>query len=210
MSTSFLPGLSTYVQTLIAEADQIPPERKSRLRKLADYVHERADAVAALNFICTHNSRRSQLAQVWAAVAAHYLGMDHVRTYSGGTEVTAFNPYAVAALERAGFRIEVSDGENPHYRIDFSPAAPPLECWSKTYDDPANPERDFAAVMTCSQADAGCPFIPGASTRISLPYDDPKEADGTPQEAERYDERLRQIGRELFFVMGLARRDSKP
>ena len=110
MSTSLLPRLSTYAQTLIAEADQIPPERKSRLRKLADYVYERADDVAALTFICTHNSRRSQLAQVWAAVAAHHFGLDHVRTYSGGTEVTAFNPYAVAALERADFALKFRMG----------------------------------------------------------------------------------------------------
>ena len=148
--------------------------------------------------------------RVWAAVAAHYFGMGYVRTYSGGTEVTAFNPRALAALERAGFRIEDPGGENPHYLIHFAPlaieTASPLECWSKTYDDPDNPGSAFAAVMTCSQADADCPFIPGASSRISLPYDDPKEADGTRGEAERYDERLRQIGRELFFVMALARR----
>jgi arsenate reductase len=206
MSTSLLPGLSAYTEALIAEADRIPPERKSRLQKLADYVHERADAVAALTFVCTHNSRRSQLARVWAAVAARHFGLDHVRTYSGGTEVTAFNPRAVAALERAGFRVEDPGGENPHYLVRFSPVVPPLACWSKTYDDPANPKTDFAAVMTCAQADADCPFIPGADARISLPYDDPKEADGTPHEVERYDERLRQIGRELFYVMGRGRR----
>jgi arsenate reductase len=127
-----------------------------------------------------------------------------VESYSGGTEVTAFNPRAVAALARAGFQIEDPGGENPHYRVRYAPEAPALACFSKVYDDPANPEADFAAVMTCAQAEAACPFIPGA-TRIALPYQDPKEADGTPAEGARYDERVRQIGGELIYAMARMR-----
>ena len=205
MAAPLYPELAGYVDRLLTEQDLIPAERQHRLRQLGRYVHERADRTAALTFICTHNSRRSHLAQIWAAVAAHHFGLDHVRTYSGGTEATTFNPRAVAALNRSGYRIETPGGDNPHYRLYFAPAAPPLECWSKTFDDPANPATDFAAVMTCSEADTNCPFIPGADLRIALPYQDPKEADGTPAEADRYDERVRQIGRELLFALKGAR-----
>ncbi|WP_420459149.1 protein-tyrosine-phosphatase [Neolewinella sp.] len=214
MAAPLYPELAGYVDQLLAEQDWIPAERQHRLRQLGRYVHERADRTAALVFICTHNSRRSHLAQIWAAVAAHHFGLDYVRTYSGGTEATAFNPRAVAALNRSGFRIETPGGDNPHYRLYFAPpiapiaiggTAPPLECWSKTFDDPANPTTDFAAVMTCSEADTNCPFIPGADRRIALPYEDPKETDGTPAEADRYDERVRQIGRELLFALKVAR-----
>jgi arsenate reductase len=197
------PVLEAYVNQLREEQDLIPATRKNQLKQLAEYIHQKRSAQepVRLNFICTHNSRRSHLSQIWAATAVAYLGLDRIQTYSGGTEATAFNPRAVAALERAGFQIEDPGGDNPHYRVSFSSEAAPLECFSKTFDDPFNPEKDFAAIMTCSDADENCPFIPGAEFRLSLPYEDPKEADGTPEEANRYDERVRQIGRELFYAM---------
>ncbi|MCP9234848.1 protein-tyrosine-phosphatase [Lewinella sp. JB7] len=202
MASELFPRLADYVSGLLTAANLIDPDRKERLRRLRRFVHEKSDTTAALNFICTHNSRRSHLGQIWASVAAHYYDLPHVQTFSGGTEATAFNPRAVAALQRAGFAIDDPGGDNPRYVVRFSPDAPPLTCWSKVFDDPANPAKDFAAIMTCSHADENCPFIPGAQLRLPLTYDDPKEADGTPQEADRYDERVRQIGRELFFAFG--------
>jgi arsenate reductase len=156
---------------------------------------------ARLTFIGTHNSRRSHFGQVWAAVAAHYFGMQNIETYSGGTEVTAFNPRAVAALERVGFEVETTKEENPHYRLYFAEDVESLLCFSKKYDDPANPQKDFIAIMTCSEADENCPFIPGAKHRFSLTYRDPKEADDAPQETNRYDERCRQIATEMCYLM---------
>ncbi|MBB4079771.1 arsenate reductase [Lewinella aquimaris] len=199
MPVKLYPSLAKYVAELIEGGERIDPERKKLLRKLRRYVAEKSGDTAALNFICTHNSRRSHLAQIWTAVAAAYYGLDHVETYSGGTEATAFNPRAVAALRRAGFVIDAPEGDNPRYRVRFSDEAEPLECWSKTFDNPANPGKDFAAVMTCSHADENCPFIPGAELRLALTYDDPKEADGTPEEEARYDERVREIGGEVFW-----------
>jgi protein-tyrosine-phosphatase len=147
-------------------------------------------------FVCTHNSRRSHIAQVLALAAAKYVGLPEVRTFSGGTEVTAFNPRAVAALRRAGVQIgDGGGGENPRYSALGQPM------FSKRIDDAENPSRDFVAVMTCSQADAACPFVKGATRRVSVPYEDPKVADGTEQEALRYDERVEQIGRDLVWVM---------
>lgn len=194
----FYPFLQTSIQRLLTQFELIPPSRKALLDQLASYVMQKENP--ALNFICTHNSRRSHIAQIWAAVASAWFGLEKVSVYSGGTEATAFNPRAVAALERVGFRIENPGHENPAYRVSFAENQAPLICFSKTYDDPINPTKDFAAIMTCSDADENCPFIPGAAFRLSLTYEDPKKADDSPEEAQRYDERVSQIGRELFYA----------
>lgn len=207
----FYPPLKSYIEGLIAEADRVSEDRRAILDRLASYVRQKhqKDERVALNFICTHNSRRSQLSQVWAATAASWFGLDQLEVFSGGTEATAFNPRAVAALERAGFQIQKPEGENPHYLVAYAEEAQALECFSKTYDDPFNPQDHIAAIMTCSDADENCPFIPGVELRLPLTYDDPKEADDTPEETARYDERTRQIGRELLYAMRLIAQ-SKP
>jgi len=200
---TLMPALHTYCEQRIGEFGEIPAERKDQLQQLADFVrdHVQAGKPARLTFICTHNSRRSHLAQIWAQTAAAYYGIADVETFSGGTEATAFNPRAVAALKRAGFSIpDPAAGTNPHYRVVFANDADPLDCFSKVYSDSPNPTADFCAVMTCSQADKNCPMVNGASRRIAIPYDDPKAFDGTPQESEKYDERCRQIGREMFYL----------
>ena len=114
-----LPKLETYVQQRMGEFDKISDERKQALADLSAYVKKQRSANDAilLTFICTHNSRRSHLAQLWAAVAADFHEIPSVRTYSGGTEGTAFNPRAIAALQRAGFRIDQkTKGDNPAMR----------------------------------------------------------------------------------------------
>lgn len=200
------PALKDYIEELLAEMHLIPEGRKQLLAQLARYIQEKKarNASIALHFICTHNSRRSQISQIWATTAAYYYRFDHISTYSGGTEATAFNPKAVAAMEGAGFKIENPGGSNPHYLVSFASGVPALECFSKTFDDSSNPKRAFAAIMTCSAADENCPFIPGAEFRLPLTYDDPKEADDTPEEKARYDESVRQIGREIFYAMQIA------
>ncbi len=204
--------LQRYVQERVVPAvEAIPEERREALDLLAEFVQEQrtvngSKAYAHLTFICTHNSRRSHMSQIWAATAAYYHGQDHVRTYSGGTEATAFNPRAVAALQRAGFHIERPEGQNPHYAVSFTQELQPLECWSKVYDDPSNPGEGFCAVMTCSHADTNCPIVRGAADRISIPYEDPKEADGTDAETESYDDRCLRIAAEMWYVMQQASR----
>ncbi len=198
--------LDIYIRTLIGEEQLIPPGRKQDLVKLSNYINSKQkDQSIALNFICTHNSRRSHLAQIWGAVAAAFYGLTPIQTFSGGTEATAFNPRAVAAMMRAGFHIQNPGGNNPHYQVSYGEGEPVLECFSKVYDDPFNPKTHFAAIMTCSDADDNCPFIPGTEMRLALTYEDPKAADDTPEEAQRYDERVRQIGREIFYAMRLVR-----
>jgi arsenate reductase (thioredoxin) len=199
--------LQKYVAERIAEFDQIPADRKQQLKKMAEYVDDcaKANKPARFTFICTHNSRRSHLAQLWAATAAAYYHVPAVKTFSGGTEATAFNPRAVAALERAGLKItKQSDGTNPRYEVEIGEGIEHQICFSKVYDQIPNPQSDYCAVMTCSTADKACPIVKGAALRIAIPYDDPKEFDGTPQETSKYDERCRQIAREIFYLFAQA------
>lgn len=198
------PKLKSYITELESGFDAIPSERKEQLREVADYIRSKKESeeTARLNFICTHNSRRSHLAQIWTATSAHQYGIQNIETYSGGTEATAFNPRAVAAIERAGFKVNDPGGENPKYEILYSDDAKPMICFSKKFDDPCNPKKNFAAIMTCSDADENCPFVPGAEFRKSITYTDPKEADATDREVEVYDERCRQIATEMFYMIG--------
>jgi arsenate reductase len=198
------PQLHAYVETVLPTLVTIPDDRREVLDQIATFVRERGAAGQPIRlvFICTHNSRRSHMTQIWAATAAAWYGIEGVETYSGGTEATAFNPRAVAAMRGAGFQIgEVpADAVNPHYAVSFAVDGAALDVFSKTYDAAGNPSSDFVAIMTCSQADQACPFVRGSALRVSLPYEDPKVADGTPEEATRYDERARQIAGEMFYL----------
>lgn len=198
-----LANLQATVDHLIQQYSQIPDERKLIINQLTEFVNSKTKArqKILLNFICTHNSRRSHISQVWAQTAAHYYGINNVETFSGGTEATAFNPRAVTAMKQAGFDITtIKDGSNPVYKVKFSEEAPALTVFSKKYDDDFNPKKDFAAIMTCSHADENCPLVLGASARIALTYNDPKEFDGSPQESDKYAERVREIGTEILYA----------
>lgn len=181
----------------------ITQERKAILQPLVDYIQLKVKnrQEVSLNFICTHNSRRSHLSQVWAQTAAYHYHIKNVFCYSGGTEATALFPMVAKTLELAGFNITIlSEGNNPVYAIKYATNAHPVIGFSKKYDDDFNPQSEFAAVMTCSQADAGCPFIPGAEKRIPITFEDPKAFDGTPQQSEKYKERSIQIATEMFYI----------
>ena len=200
------PRLEAYIRRALLRIDEIPDERKRALREVSAFVVAKrlVGQLAELTFVCTHNSRRSQMGQLWAAATAAHFGIDGVRTYSGGTEATAFNPRAAAAMQRAGFVIENPGGDNPHYEVTFDEDGPVMECFSKTYDDAVNPAQGFAAIMTCSDADEACPVINGASLRAPIRYEDPKGADGSPHEALAYDARCLQIATEMLYLFARA------
>lgn len=146
------------------------------------------------------------MARIWAATAAAHFDLAHVETYDGGTDVSAFHPHAIAAMRRAGFVIdEVEPGDNPRYSVSAGPGVPTLRAFSKRFDAHDNPRHDFAAIMTCSEADEACPLVLGATLRVALPHDDPKLADGTPDEQRHYDERAREIAREMLFLFARVR-----
>lgn len=204
LAVAYTPRLERYIEARMDEFDEIPAARKLILDEFSSYLQkaERERDPTRLTFICTHNSRRSHMAQLWASVAARHFQFRNVRCFSGGTESTAFNPRAVASLQRAGFEILAKQPpmDNPRYLVRFSDEMPNQICYSKRFDDPANPQSDFCAVLVCSDADQQCPSVRGATERIALPFEDPKNADGTVRESAAYDERCRQIARELLYV----------
>lgn len=193
--------LETFISTISVE--NISIERKKTLQLLVDFISEKGKngEVINLNFICTHNSRRSHMSQVWAQTLAHYFKVQNVFCYSGGTEATALFPVVGETLNNTGFEIEkLSENKNPVYSIKYAENAHPVIGFSKKLDDNFNPKSKFAAVMTCSQADEGCPVVFGAEKRIPITFDDPKAFDNTPLQLEKYKERSEQIASELFYV----------
>ncbi|WP_291868893.1 protein-tyrosine-phosphatase [Maribacter sp.] len=190
-------------QIEILDITTISEERKTTLEPLQAYIQNKKNQNKdiRLHFICTHNSRRSHLSQVWAQTLAAYFNIANIFCYSGGTEVTALFPMAAKALTISGFHIKtISNENNPVYSIKNSENNHPILGFSKTYDDTFNPTSEFAAILTCSNADKGCPFITGAEQRIPITFEDPKAFDNTPQQEEKYVERSIQIATELLFV----------
>ena len=199
--TNVFPEIAAVINTFNFES--ISAERKIILQPLVDYIQTKAanQQEIRLNLICTHNSRRSHLSQVWAQTAAAYYDIKNVFCYSGGTEATAMFPMVSKTLTKQGFEIKtLAEGSNPVYSIKYAANEHPVIGFSKTYDDSFNPQDEFAAIMTCSQADGECPFIAGAEKRIPITFEDPKAFDNTPQQAEKYEERSLQIAAEMFYV----------
>jgi arsenate reductase (thioredoxin) len=188
-------------EALIKNFKEIPLERKLLLEKLTLHLKQKIieGKPLQLNYICTHNSRRSHLGQVWAAVAADFYEIKNVGTFSGGTQATAFNSNAIKALQSAGFMVEkTTDTTNPIYKVWYTNESY-VTCFSKTFDDAANPKSNFIAVMTCSDAEENCPYIPGCNLRIGTTYFDPKAFDDSVLQDEKYTERSNQIAMECLY-----------
>ncbi len=196
--------LKNHCDQLTNQFDTIPIDRKELLTKISNYIQSKKEANLPINlmYVCTHNSRRSHFGQIWAAVAASYFGIENVQTFSGGTETTAFNPNAIQALKETGFEISTKElTRNPIYKVAFGTKETEFTtCFSKVYDDSFNPSSNFVAIMTCSDAERNCPFIPGVELRIGTTYSDPKTFDGTPLQSQKYLERSNQIALECLFA----------
>ncbi len=213
--TQLLPEVVSHLDGLTTSFDMIDPVHREAGGKLADWVvtNYRAGEPLHVIVICTGNSRRSILGSTLGNMAAAYYGMPEIRFYSGGTEPSAFNPRTIRALEEIGVVIEPTGEEasrgpeganNPLYRVRWgqsgSDSFQAVE-FSKRYDDPANPASGFAALLVCGEADAGCPVVKGAASRISMPYLDPKIYDNSRFEAMKYAERRDDMGRLMLSVM---------
>lgn len=200
----FNPALHIYCRQVIGEMDRIEPDRISGLEAIGEYMVRVYEAHGKVNIlmVCTHNSRRSHLAQLWLQTAGYFYGLEHLNTFSGGTEATAVSPRVLKVLQRAGFTVTGGEhaGNNRPCLVRPGEGFSGYSVFSKVYDDDANPERNFGAVMVCSEAEKNCPFIPGAEQRFSLPYVDPKHADGSPGEETAYDLASFTIAREMFFI----------
>jgi arsenate reductase len=184
-------------------ANNISTERQNILKPLVDYIQSKKNSgeTIRLNFICTHNSRRSHLSQIWAQTMAFYFDIKNVHCYSGGTEMTAMFPKVVETLNQQGFRIyKLSETENPIYAVKYAENENAIICFSKTYDSSFNPKDKFGAIMTCNSADEGCPFVLGAEARFPIKYDDPKAFDNTDLQTEMYAKRSLEIAQEMWWV----------
>lgn len=207
-NTNLLPALIPYVNEVASELSLVPQERRSVLNAIATNIATQLESgkPAQLTFICTHNSRRSHMSQIWAQTAAYYYGLDNVRAFSGGTEATACNCRTVTAMRGAGFKIEdATAGENPLYLVHYAFDRAPIRAYSKLYNADGNPESDFIALMTCSAADKSCPLVKGAISRFAIHYADPRICDDTPTETTAYKERCREIAREMFYIISKVR-----
>jgi arsenate reductase len=198
------PALTDHLQHLAAQPIQLSEARLRTLDKLVAHILQKRQEKQpiALNFICTHNSRRSHLAQAWAAAWSKFYQIDQFNVYSGGTEATAFHPNSIKALQEVGFEIGLlATGANPRYILKTGPEEPGMVMFSKKFDAPENPESHFVAILVCSDADEACPFVPGCELRIALPFEDPKISDGTAQEAATYLTKSQEIAVELGYVL---------
>jgi len=178
---------------------EIPPQRKEVLAELAEAIKRESDP--ELVFICTHNSRRSHFAQIAMKLVSDKYRLG-IKTYSGGTEATALNLRALVTLQKMGVEIwqspqDKSEG-NPIYIFEHLEGQ--SEIYSKKYSDPVNPQKDFIAIMVCSDADNACPNVEGAKYRLAIPYEDPKISDGTDKERVVYGASLLQITSEMLYV----------
>ncbi|MDI6401459.1 protein-tyrosine-phosphatase [Balneolaceae bacterium ANBcel3] len=202
------PVIDQLIDQLLEEKHLIAPSRIEILDTMAEYIRKRSKSKRNTNlvYICTHNSRRSQIAQIWSHTASVAFQFHGCTSLSGGTEVTAFFPSAIQAMKTLGFSIESSSGSspNPVYDVHVGEQTPSISCYSKKYEDAVKSIDDFAAIMTCSDADVHCPVIPGAEKRIPLTYNDPKHFDETDQQKSAYLKTAVHIGREILYVFNKA------
>lgn len=202
------------IQQFIENLDiaKISEDRKINLEDFIGFIAQKLKSkeTVNLNFICTHNSRRSHFSQIWAQTIAEFLAIENINSFSGGTEATAVYPSVLNAFQNIGFAVgRLSENENPVSFLKYAADAPPIVCFSKVYDHPFNPKTNFAAVMTCSQANEACPFVPAAEARLSFTFEGPKISDGTPRELEKYQEKSKEIATDLLYVFSKAKELSK-
>jgi arsenate reductase (thioredoxin) len=197
------PEIEIYIKNCLKDLDSISASRLKNLNKIIRYIKGKIQQKEEINlvYLCTHNSRRSQYGQIWGKIAAEYYGISGIRTFSGGTEITAFHPVAVKTAQEAGFRIQkLSDSLNSGYEVYYSEALPPIRCYSKLYTDQSIPSERFCTIVNCTEADSDCPLIPGSDIRVFLPYSDPRAFDYSPIQSEKYHERFKEIATENLYI----------
>ncbi len=194
-------SLEIFIESL--DFSLIPDDRKDLLDTVAEHLELKFRDNQRVNVICicTHNSRRSHLCQIWSKYAAMYYRIRKFNSYSGGTEVTAANQQIVKTLDSQGFKVmALSNENNPVYALKYANNLPAMHLFSKKYDHEYNPNEDFIAFMNCDHADQNCPNVLGAEARFKLNYQDPKRSDGSPQQEKVYLETSELIAREMFYL----------
>ena len=208
-----------HAELLSTQFDMIDASHYEAGSQLVEWIvkNYRSDQPLGIMIICTGNTRRSLLGSTMGNLASAYHGMPNIRFYSGGTAPIAFNPRTIATLRDIGVVIEPTGKEatrgpsnepNPIYAVRWGKNLETIE-FSKQYTDAGNPQKDFAALLVCSEADESCPKVRGASIRIPVPYIDPKAYDGSTIESAKYAERRDDIGRFMLNVLLRSQRQLK-
>ena len=176
-------------------------DRKEQIKPLIDTIKSSLSShqSATVQFICTHNSRRSQTAEFLLDILAREYGLN-ITALSAGTEATAFNPRMVTAITSYGFQLlEYGHDKNPLYI--YSVEHDDLYYYSKRYDEELIPIGQRIIVTVCGDAEENCPIIPGTFKRLHLGYTDPKHSDGTASEADTYRAKVLEIGVEMLYLV---------
>ena len=202
MSKKLYPRLNATLHEVLESIPAPDQTRIEKLSKIAEWLSS-DDSNRDVIFVCTHNSRRSHMAQYWATAAAEFYDIEGIKTHSAGTESTALHPHTVEALAECGFEISSPDNtaSNPIYDIRISGMYKGQPGFSKTLTHESLPTSNFCAVMVCDEAAEACPIVPGASLRVPLSFKDPKESDKTPKRRSVYLKRSKEIGREMMWIM---------
>ncbi len=195
--------IKKYIQKVVIDLGKIPQKRKKILLEIVSYIKQNylIEDRSNIIFICTHNSRRSQLAQCWLSVSCRYYNLNKINTFSGGLEITSLNSNALNALKRSGFIVNHIDTKDNIYLLKTSKKNKGQTLYSKKHDSKNNPQRKFLAIITCSDANKQCPVVRGADKKIFLPYHDPRISDGSGLEKTTYDQSCFNIAQEMFYIM---------
>ncbi|MEO8269488.1 MAG: hypothetical protein ABI557_07210, partial [Aureliella sp.] len=209
--------LRSHADYLTTTFDMIDGPHRQAAHQLAEWMVANCKSGKPVEVIvvCTGNSRRSILGSSMGNLAAAYYGLSEIHFYSGGTAPSAFNRRTAAALRNIGFDVtdtgtKATPGSekalNPMLRVEWGEGMETIE-FSKHFSAAGNFRSGFAALMVCSEADAECPTVSGASLRLAMPYLDPKMYDGSVFEAAKYNERRDDIGRMMLAALCQVRRE---
>ena len=179
---------------------EVLDERVFLLNEIGNYVHKTIseNKTPKLNFICTHNSRRSQFCQFWATFFSNYYNIK-CEVFSGGSFETEVNRNVINNIKDYGFNIISKLSNNPTYSIKFKNQNLG-NYFSKLYNDFENPKNEFAAILTCQDAEKDCPLVEGAEIKFSLQYEDPKKYDNTKLEKIKYKKTSEKIASEMNYL----------
>ena len=179
---------------------EVSNKRAIVLNEIVNYINKKRseNKISKLNFICTHNSRRSQFCQFWATFFSNYYNI-RCEAYSGGTVETEVYKSVVNNIRDYGFNISFKECNNPIYSIKFKNLNLG-NYFSKFYYDFENPKNEFAAIMTCSDVENNCPFVEGSEIKFSLPYEDPKKYDKSKSEKNDYKKTSEKIASEMNYL----------
>ena len=179
---------------------EVSNKRAFILNEIINYVYKKISEkkIPKLNFICTHNSRRSQFCQFWATFFSNYYDIK-CEVYSGGTVETEVYKSVLNNISGYGFNISFKERNNPIYSIEFK-YQNLGNYFSKLYNGFENPKSEFAAIMTCSDAENDCPLVEGSEIKFSLQYEDPKKYDTTKIEKTEYKKTSEKIASEMNYL----------